>query len=267
VAVDILRKMQQERRPYELIIGDTNRIYKICLGKVVASIENGGKDLTRVMKECADIFKQVKITNGQRKPVIPVLGEIFMRDNPFCSGNLVERLEKLGAETVMAPFSEWLIYSTYRYIRDSKWKGDYKGIIKSKINMYVQNTSAHKLHKAVGNMIDADKEVSIDEMLTLCSPYVHKDYDGDPAVCLGVASALSRKGVSGIIHILPFTCMPGTLIGSVSPKFRKDHDNIPWENIAYDGQDDTAIETRLQAFMHQVKEYAQLNNIQETIHI
>jgi hypothetical protein len=59
--------------------------------------------------------------------------------------------------------------------------------------------------------------------------------------------------------------MPGTLIGAVSPKFRTDHNNIPWENIAYDGQDDTAIETRLQAFMHQVKEFAQLNKIKETV--
>ncbi len=263
VAVDILRKMQQERRPYELVVGETNRIYQICLDKVVVSIEHGGKDLTRVIKECSEIFKQVRISNGKRKPIIPVLGEIFMRDNPFCSANLVDRLEKLGAETVIAPFSEWLIYSTYRYTRDSKWKGDYKGIIKSKINMYVQNASSHKLYKAAGNMVDADKEVSVDEMLTRCAPYVHKDYDGDPAVCFGVASSLSRKGVSGIIHILPFTCMPGTLITSVSPKFRKDHNNIPWENIAYDGQDDTAIETRLQAFMHQAKEYAERNKLTE----
>ncbi|NOQ25082.1 MAG: CoA activase [Bacteroidales bacterium] len=265
VAVDILKKMLQEKRPYELIPGETNRIYKICLDKVIDSTEKGGKDLTRVIKECADIFKLVQISNGYRKPLVPVLGEIFMRDNPFCSGNLVERLEKLGAETVMASFSEYLLYSAYRHIRDSKWKGDFKGIIKSKINWYVQNYTQHTLHKAVNNMIDTDTEISVEEMLTLCDPYVHKDYDGDPAVCLGEASALARKGVSGIIHILPFTCMPGTLIGAVSPKFRTDHNNIPWENIAYDGQDDTAIETRLQAFMHQVKEYAQLNSIKDTV--
>ena len=71
----------------------------------------------------------------------------------------------------------------------------------------------------------------------------------------------NRRG--GVIHLLPFTCMPGTLIASISPKFRKDHNNIPWENIAYDGQDDTAIETRLQAFMHQAKEFARVKNLTE----
>ena len=63
---------------------------------------------------------------------------------------------------------------------------------------------------------------------------------------------------------MPFTCMPGTLVSSLTNDFRKDHNNIPWETIAYDGQEDTSIDTRLQAFMHQVKEYAQLNNTVKT---
>ena len=61
-AVDILRKMQQERRPYELISGETDRIYKKCLDKVVASTEKGGKDLTNVLKECADAFRQINLS-------------------------------------------------------------------------------------------------------------------------------------------------------------------------------------------------------------
>jgi len=35
-----------------------------------------------------------------------------------------------------------------------------------------------------------------------------------------------------------------------------DHDGIPWENIAFDGQEDAGIETRLQAFVHQAREFA-----------
>jgi hypothetical protein len=32
---------------------------------------------------------------------------------------------------------------------------------------------------------------------------------------------------------------------------------MPWVDIAFDGQEDTGIETRLQAFMHQAKEYSE----------
>jgi hypothetical protein len=46
------------------------------------------------------------------------------------------------------------------------------------------------------------------------------------------------------------------LVASVSDTFRKDHNNIPFINIAYDGQDSVSLDTRLQAFVFQVKEFA-----------
>ena len=98
-------------------------------------------------------------------------------------------------------------------------------------------------------------------MLTGCAPYIHRHYDGDPPLALGAAHTLAERGASGIANILPFTCMPGTVITSVSGAFRADHDNIPWVNISYDGQDDTGIETRLQAFMHQAIEYSRAKGL------
>ena len=65
-------------------------------------------------------YKYVKPRIG----MIAIVGEIFMRDNPFCNGYVESRLEALGAETITAPFCEWLTYSTYRYSRDSIWKRD-----------------------------------------------------------------------------------------------------------------------------------------------
>ena len=94
--------------------------------------------------------------------------------------------------------------------------------------------------------------------------YVHKDYDGDPALAMGLATALMDTNVSGVVNILPFTCMPGTLIQAISHEFRKNNNRIPWENIAYDGQEDTNMETRLQAFMHQAKEYSRAAGFTES---
>jgi hypothetical protein len=58
--------------------------------------------------------------------------------------------------------------------------------------------------------------------------------------------------------------MPGTIVSSVSGDFRKDHNNIPWLNFAYDGQEDASIETHMQAFMHQAHEYQREHNFQLT---
>ncbi|HOO85901.1 MAG TPA: hypothetical protein PLS94_15120, partial [Prolixibacteraceae bacterium] len=211
--------------------------------------------------QAAKEFSAIPLSNGYRKPLIAIVGEIFMRDNAYCSANMVARLEALGAETIMAPFSEWLNYSTYRYWRDSLWKGDFFGLFKSKLQEFSQDLTARKIHKAVEDVAEMERDVLINEMLERCGKYVHMNYDGDPPLSLGAASKMANEGISGVVAILPFTCMPGTLIASVSPLFRKDHNNIPWENIAYDGQEDAGLETRLQAFMHQAHEYARINGL------
>lgn len=259
VAVDLLRKMQQERRPYEIAEGQTDNIYKKYLDLAIKSCENGAKDIVDVMAAAAKEFSEIPIKNGFRKPIIAVVGEIFMRDNPFCSAFLVNRLENLGAETLMAPFGEWIYYSTYRYWRDSIWKRDFKGLFKSKVQEISQNIVARKMNNAVKDVAEMEREVHINEILENCAPYIHKDYDGDPPLAIGTASLLTETNISGIVHILPFTCMPGTINCAISNDFRKNHKNIPWENIAYDGQEDTSIETRLQAFMHQANEFAKMH--------
>jgi predicted nucleotide-binding protein (sugar kinase/HSP70/actin superfamily) len=107
--------------------------------------------------------------------------------------------------------------------------------------------------------------VKLKDMLEACNPYVHKDYDGDPPLALGTVANLVPKGIAGVANILPFTCMPGTLITAVSEMFRHDHNSIPWINIAYDGQDTVTLETRLQAFAYQVKEYAKNGRVSPKI--
>ena len=257
VAFDILRKLKQERKPYDLVPGTTEKVYQQALNDLCNSLENGAKDLTDVLAKIAYSFTQIPLSNGKRKPVIAVVGEIFMRDNDFCSAHIVRRLEKFGAETWIAPFAEWLSYSTIRYTRDSKWKGDFKGVVKSKLQEYFQERTASKIAKQFHGIFDEDKEVAVKDMLNACGPYVHRHYDGDPALNLGTSAILVDKGISGIANILPFTCMPGTLVASVSDQLRKDKGNIPYVSIAYDGQEDASIELRLQAFMHQAKEYAE----------
>ena len=257
VAMDMIRKLKQERKPYEAVPGSVDKMYQHALADLVRCMENRGDNLTDTLAGIAYGFTQIPLSNGKRKPVVAVVGEIFMRDNDFCSAHIVQRLEKLGAETWIAPFAEWLSYSTIRYTRDSKWKGDFKGVIKSKLQEHFQESIAKKITKSFHGMFDEDMEVAVKDMLNACGPYVHRHYDGDPALNLGTSAILADKGISGIANILPFTCMPGTVVASVSDQLRKDKGNIPYVNIAYDGQEDASIELRLQAFMHQATQFSE----------
>lgn len=261
IVSDYLRKIYRETRPYEINKGECDLLYEKSLKKLERCIEKGSKGLHRVLTGIAEDFIAVKADSSERKPVVAIIGEIFMRDNAGCNGSIANRLEDLGVEVVIGQFSEWLTYSTYRFTRDSRWKNDRKGVIKSKIQGLGQGIIASSLLKGIKEFTDHEKDVSLHEMLSLCNNYVNKYYDGDPAIAMGTSVALTKKGVTGLAAILPFTCMPGTLIASVSDSFRKDHDNIPFINIAYDGQDSVSLDTRLQAFVFQVKEFSKAKEL------
>ena len=259
VVADILKKFIQEKRPYELNKGDSEKAHQKYLRELEISMENGAKDIGEVLLRAAEAFRKIPVTGGPRKPIISVTGEIFMRDNPYCNGFIVQKLEKLGAETLVTPLREWITYSTYRYRRDSIWSGNIIGILKSRIQWAYQQSIERKLTNLVKNDVDIFRDVHLDEMLELCSPYVDKSYDGQPALVLGSHVKYIETGISGIVNIMPFTCMPETFTSAVTPIFRKDFNNIPWINLAYDGQEDTSIDTKLQALMYQAREYARRN--------
>jgi len=256
LVADYIRKIYRETRPYEINKGESDRLYQNAIKRLENCIEKGSKGLHNVLAGIANDFLGVKVDKSERKPVVAIIGEIFMRDNAGCNGNIADRLEDLGVEVVIGPFSEWIYYSTYRFTRDSKWKNDIKGVIKSKIQGFGQDVIAASLLRGIKKYTDHQKDVSLHEMLKLSNTYVNEFYDGDPPIAMGTSVALAKKGVSGFAAILPFTCMPGTLIASVSDSFRKDHNNIPFINIPYDGQDTVSLDTRLQAFVFQVKEYS-----------
>ncbi len=255
IVADYLRKIHRETRPYEINKGDSDKLYDESLRRLEKCIEKGAKGLHKVLTEIASDFMAIKVDKSVRRPVVAIIGEIFMRDNEACNGNISNRLEDLGVEVVVGPFSEWIYYSTYRFTRDSRWKNDTKGVIKSKIQGFGQDLIAASLLRGIKKFTDHEKDVSLHDMLKLSNKYVNEFYDGDPPIAMGTSVGLSGRGVSGLAAILPFTCMPGTLIASVSDSFRKDHNNIPFINIAYDGQDSVSLDTRLQAFVFQVKEF------------
>ena len=127
IVADYIRKIYRETRPYEINKGESESLYQDSIHRLERCIEKGARGLHKVLAGIAADFMAIKVDKSVRRPVVGIIGEIFMRDNAGCNGNIANRLEDLGVEVVIGPFSEWIYYSTYRFTRDSKWKNDYKG--------------------------------------------------------------------------------------------------------------------------------------------
>jgi predicted nucleotide-binding protein (sugar kinase/HSP70/actin superfamily) len=255
LATDILEKLARETRPYELIPGQTDRIYRECLGLIARAIQGKRTALPGTMKVVRRKFAEIPIDRRDRKPIIGIVGEIYIRSNRFSNNNVVAKVEALGGEAWVAPISEWVFYTNYMYLAHSRDRGlrfdSLKAWLKDRVQKWMELFLARPFHHMLLNAEEPDTET----ILGYSSPYMHPSFGGEAILSIGKAIDYIKRGASGIINTMPFTCMPGLVVTAISKKFREDFNNIPWLNIAYDGQEENTAMTRLEAFMYQAKEY------------
>ncbi|HSQ78795.1 MAG TPA: CoA activase, partial [Nitrospirota bacterium] len=252
-AVDMLQKALWETRPHEKEQGQTDRVYQTALGKVTTAIEQRA-DLLPILREVYDDFMNVKIAE-RTKPVIGVVGEIYIRSNRFSNEDVVRQIERLGGEAWVAPISEWLLYVNETAKVSAKMNRSLKDLLKAYFTQRVQHNDEKRFLSGFNGSLRSLYEPSISETLRRALPYIHHSFEGEAVLSVGKAIDYIGRGVSGIVNVMPFTCMPGTIATAVLKRVREEHDDIPLLNIAYEGQGDSQTVTRLEAFMHQARSY------------
>ena len=254
VLVDYLQKLLRQTRPYEVNQGETSALYEKFLKRAESILENSGS-LVSVSQEAVRAFKKIKVDKSRPRPKIGIVGEVYVRSNDFSNNFLEKRIEKLGGEVVFPPFTEWINYIAHLRREECKRKNDYKGLLREYISEGFQRLDEYRVSKPFRNIVELfSKESSAKEVVELGKHYVDDSYRGDPVLSFGRATEYVEKGFDGIVNLLPFYCMPGTIVNAVMEKFQKDHEGIPCMKMAFDGQEETNEETRLEAFMHQAQQ-------------
>ena len=113
----------------------------------------------------------------------------------------------------------------------------------------------HQLGEIFCGSIKNLKEPTIPETLAMAVDYLHPSFEGEAILSMGKSKDFILKGASGLVNLMPFTCLPGTVVNSLFKKFRDENENIPFLNLTYDGQEQTHTLTRLEAFMYQVRQF------------
>jgi predicted nucleotide-binding protein (sugar kinase/HSP70/actin superfamily) len=255
VGVDILQKLLQETRPYELVPGSTDCAYEESLSIVVKSVSDGGRDLAKRFYDVRDIFRAVPIDRSSRRPIIGVVGEIYVRLHTYSNHDIVRQIEEIGGEAWVAPFGEWIFYCTDRFIAKNKRDKKLKNIITGKLFNSMLKRDEKKLLEPFKDDLLNWHEPSTKEVLALSAPYMEETFEGEAVLSVGKAIDYARKGCAGIVNLLPFSCMPGTVVCALSKKVREKQNNIPWLNVDIDGLDENSGKSRLEAFMFQARQY------------
>jgi predicted nucleotide-binding protein (sugar kinase/HSP70/actin superfamily) len=256
VAIDLLEKKLRETRPYERNEGDTDEVYQHYLRQVHHTLRDR-KDIVTTLREARRAMDGVALNGAGAgdKPLVGIIGEIYTRANRFANEDAVREIEALGGEVWMPPIAEWLLYVNYTSKRRAKVYKRYRHLLQILLKEYFQNKDEHMLEDIFKGSLRNLKEPTIPQTLDLAKGYLDPSFEGEAILSIGKSRDFIRKGISGIVNIMPFTCMPGTVVNSLFRRFQEEHDHIPFLNLAYDGQEQTHTRTRLEAFMYQVRQF------------
>ncbi len=251
VAYGLLIKLLLETRPYEKNKGETDEIYEHYLHKIYDTLRAKNGDLKVLIKSMRRDFEGIQKYND-KKPVVGIVGEIFVRSHSFSNENLIRKLEALGAEVYLTPMEEWIHYVNKMALRKALIKKDKSAIIKILVNKFFQWKVERNFSALLKGKLKFLKEPSTGELFNFAYPYIPDSFEGETVLSIGKSIDLIKKGVSGIINTMPFGCMPGAIVTALLRFIQKDY-NIPIVSLAYDGLNSTVNELWIEAFMATLK--------------
>ncbi len=252
VAYEMLTKCLHETRPYEKMEGDSEGIYEIYREKIYQGLRGRNGDMEGLLKKMRNDFMSVP-KRKETRPLIGIIGEIFVRLHRFSNEGLVRKIESTGGEVWLAPMEEWLYYVDTLSFRRALIKKDRSAMINIFLKRFFQERIQHRLERPFKGYLNTLREPKTAEILKKASPYVSDTFEGETVLSIGKAIDLIERGASGIINAMPFGCMPGTIVAALMKAVSKEY-GVPCISIPYDGTESPAIELQLEAFMEAARD-------------
>lgn len=279
VAHDLLQRMLYRTRPYAVNPGDADAIYRKYLDAICEMmpehqrrVQEGWNAIrslltTRHLEPLQELLSQAQEEfrrlpkRDERRPLIGVVGEFYVRIHEGANQNVIRRIEQLGGEAWLAPATEFFAYANCigMYNERNRWLDTLRrehlvNFLAAWVNHRLAKREEHTLAESVHETLGDYPDISADEVIRLGSEFVHPDFGGEAICSLGKAVDFARRGLAGIVAVRPFGCMPGNVVAAFTRELRRRYGNIPVLNLDYDGFVDASRDMKLAHFIWQVKE-------------
>ncbi|MDR1111702.1 MAG: acyl-CoA dehydratase activase [Deltaproteobacteria bacterium] len=257
VSVDILQKALFHTRPRETSPGAADSAYREALSDVVGLLENDDlRALAKAQDRARERFSAIRSKDLNTMPRVGLVGEVYVRHNRFANEDIIRRLETLGAEIETPPLTEWVLYTGLVNAMRANRQGLWRKRVAAVMTSLVQNMEIKKLSRGwKGFFPRGAQEPPIDSTVALGERFIDRSFQGEAILSLGKGLEFFERGARGLVNIMPFTCMPGMVVGALTSHLRSEASGMPAISLAYDGQSQTNTQARLEAFMYQVHNF------------
>lgn len=209
--LDNLETLLSYYRAREVKTGDAEKHYNIALKYIDENDTVFG--LKKAKKQIAEEMKKVEINPNKEILHVDITGEIYVVNDEFSNQNIEKELGRMGVQ-----------------VRRSL-------------------TVSSFLKDAIIPKIFRKGETHLQRADRLAKPYLMRDIGGDALECVSDVAYANERGIDGIIHVSPFTCMPEIMSQNIFPAMRENCE-IPILPLIMDEQTGRAgYITRIEAFV------------------
>ena len=214
MACESLERLALKVRPREIKQGETQKRMKKALSWVDEA--KNPKTLKETVQR-GKTFLQETEQDPSRIPLkIAIVGELYTVMDPHINRGVEQKLGELGIEVTR---SSWFSSHIMRSLRIGK---------------------NHQTEERL-RFFEASKV------------YLGYDVGAECNVSIGEAILRSKEGYDGVVHLMPFACMPETTASGILTKVGKDWD-IPILTLILDEQEiEGRIQTLLEAFVEMLQ--------------
>ena len=217
------------------------------------------RDSEIILTEAIEDFNSIA-THSATYPKAGLVGEIYVKYNPFSNSNIVERLTKKGIEVVIPPL---LTFFTQNFINI-----DFNHRNNVRRTRFVERKTQDMMHKVVVSRIKQVNSLmgKFKHQLEAVSPPESLGRQASKVISLvnqagegwllpGEIISMAESGIRNIISLQPFGCIANHVVAKgISSKLSRLYPDLNFLNLDMDaGNSDVNLQNRLDFFIHSAK--------------
>ncbi len=254
---DLLMKLLYQTRPYECIKGMSEKTYEILLKESLEVIRLGKRkefnnQIKKIIKEFMNIPVKHKVL-----PKVGIVGEILIKYHHFGNHDLAKNLEAEGCEVAVPELMGFVKYCVYNQIAKTellKGKKTTSFISKKLLDIidFYEKTVDSELAKTKYR-----KTTNIYHLAKNVEPILSKgNQTGEGWFLTAEMIELIKEGITNIVCVQPFACLPNHIVGkSVMKRIKELYPNANLIAIDYDpGSSETNQMNRLKLMLSVAKD-------------
>lgn len=275
IVADVLDRLLWRIRPYEHETGAADALIDRGVKTLEGLFEAYGprKDFDRIMDSVGETIEEGReiIDPGlPPKPLIGVVGEIFLRMHTGANQDLVRVLESYGAEVVNASLGEWVNYVSYEGLRAAKVKARYglrrlrlsevgagfREMFRCGLDLAYKEFRQNQLYSRARSLIDLEEDHRVAHLEHILKEDDIFSFEIGTEACLSISSIIhyARSGANGIVNVYPFTCMPSTTTSAIVKPLLAEM-KVPYLDAPYDSGVQPGREAAIRTFMYQAHQH------------